>query len=128
MTPHYLSFIISHGTLACSIREVAEKLIKPATKIYCYSNQISVLEEIEREISQRIEEEKPEKIVLFVDLAGGSCWISANRIKRDSENISVIGGVNVPMLISYFTNYDRLDWPELITKITSDGQKGILVR
>ncbi len=128
MSVEYLSFVLTHGSLACSIKEVAEQLIKPTTKLRCYSNSVQVLEEIEEEIARQIETEKPEKVAIFVDLVGGSCWISANRIKHGNENIAVIGGVNVPMLVSYFINYERLQWQDLIDKITEDARKGILCR
>ena len=128
MTKKYLSFVITHGSLACSIKEVAEQLIKPATELRCYSNSVQVLEEIEKDILGQIEREKPEKVAVFVDLVGGSCWIAANRIKQGREQIAVIGGVNVPMLVSYFINYERLEWPELLNKITADAQKGVVCR
>lgn len=87
-----------------------------------------MLEEIEEAITRQIETEKPEKVAIFVDLVGGSCWISANRIKHGNKDIAVIGGVNVPMLVSYFINYERLQWQDLLNKITEDARKGILCR
>ncbi len=128
MTKKYLSFVITHGSLACSIKDVAEKLIKPKTELRCYSNSVQVLEEIEEEIQKQIKAENPDKVAIFVDLVGGSCWISANRIKRDNEHIAVLGGLNVPMLVSYFMNYERLEWQALLEKVTADAQKGIVCR
>ena len=104
----YLSCIITHGLLAASLKAVAEKLVSLPSEVFCYSNQESVLEEIEESIHTLIAEKKPDKVLLFVDLMGGSCWVSANRIKRMDENIIIISGVNVPMLVSYFINYKRL--------------------
>ena len=128
MSKNYLSFIITHGSLACCIRDVAEKLIVPATELLCYSNTEWTLEKIESDIQSLIEERKPDKILIFTDLVGGSCWVSANRVKKTDQNIAVIGGVNVPMLVSYFINYERLDWTELLEKISADAIKGVVVR
>ncbi len=128
MSADYLSFVLTHGSLACSIKDVAEQLIKPTASLRCYSNSVQVLDEIEEEITRQIETEKPEKVAIFVDLVGGSCWISANRIKRGNENIAIIGGVNVPMLVSYFVNYERLHWQDLLNKITEDAKRGIVCR
>lgn len=128
MTAKYLTCIITHGTLACSIRKAAEHLTTPPSEVYCYSNQESVLEEIEASIIEITEEKKPDHLMIFVDIFGGSCWIAANRIKHKAENTSIISGVNIPMLVSYFLNYQRLDRDTLIEKIVSDAKKGIVSR
>jgi len=128
VSKNYLSFVITHGSLACCIRDVAEKLIVPATELLCYSNTECTLEKIESDIQSQIEENKPDRVLIFTDLVGGSCWISANRIKKSDENIAIIGGVNVPMLVSYFVNYERLEWTALIEKISADAIKGVVVR
>ncbi len=128
MTANYLTCIITHGTLACSIRKAAEHLTSPPSEVYCYSNQESVLEEIEASIIKLAAERKPEKIIILVDMFGGSCWIAANRIKHKTKNTSIISGVNIPMLVSYYINYKRLDWEALLEKIVLDAKKGIVSR
>jgi mannose/fructose-specific phosphotransferase system component IIA len=52
----------------------------------------------------------------------------ANRIKRNSKDIAVIGGVNLPMLVSYHINYNRLHWNDLLDKVVLDSNKGIVKR
>ncbi len=128
MSKNYLSFVITHGSLACCIRDVTEKLIVLSTDLLCYSNNEWTLEKIESDIQELIKERKPDKVLIFTDLVGGSCWLSANRIKKADQNIAVIGGVNVPMLVSYFINYERLGWIDLLEKISMDAIKGIVVR
>ena len=107
---------------------VTKQLIVSSTKIYYYSNKKLSLDEIENAIAKERERLQPEKTVFFVDLIGGSCWILANRIKQNSQDIAVLGGVNLPMLVSYHLNYNRLEWNALLDKIVSDGKKGILKR
>jgi mannose/fructose-specific phosphotransferase system component IIA len=128
MSKNYFTAIITHGDLAESLQQVTKQLIVSATKVFYYSNKKLSLEEIEKEIEKKREGLKPEKTVFFVDLVGGSCWILANRIKKNSSDIAVLGGVNLPMLISYHLNYNRLKWNELMEKIVSDGNKGIVKR
>lgn len=128
MSKRYLSFVVTHGSLACCIRDVAEKLIVPATELHCYSNRDWALEKIESDIRALIEKHNPDKVLIFTDLVGGSCWVLANRIKKADQNIAIIGGVNVPMLISYFVNFERLEWPDLLDKVSADAIKGVVVR
>ena len=125
---NYFTAIITHGDLAKCMEDVTRHLIVASTKIFYYSNKKLTLEEIESEIKKERDRLQPEKSVFFVDLVGGSCWILANRIKQTSTDIAVIGGVNMPMLVSYHLNYNRLEWNTLLDKIVSDANKGIVKR
>ena len=128
MNKNYYSCIITHGDLAYCLKGVSEKIITPATKMYYYTNRELSLDEIEKKINQQINKLKPEKSVFFIDLAGGSCWLLANRIKKNNKDIAVVSGVNVPLLISYHINFNNLDWNNLLKKIVDDGKKGIVTR
>ncbi len=124
----YLSCIITHGSLACSLKEVSENLGVPSKELMCFSNQETDLESIEASIQKLITQNKPQNIILFVDLMGGSCWVSANRIKHNQANVTIISGVNVPMLVSFFVNVKRLPWSELMAKIELDAKRGVVVK
>lgn len=128
MSKNYFTAIITHGDLAENLEQVTKQLIVPATDIYYYSNKEHAIEEIEQQIEKKRNRIQPEKSIFFVDLVGGSCWILANRIKKNSKETAVLGGVNMPMLISYHINYNRLEWNALLEKIVSDGKKGIIKR
>ena len=125
---NYLACVITHGALAGSLKAVVEKLVAQAPELHCFSNQESDIEAIGSAIQDLVENRKPDKIIIFVDLMGGSCWLSANRLKHFDENITIAAGVNLPMLVSYCVNYERLKWPELLIKIEADAQKGIIVK
>jgi len=128
MNEQTLSCLITHGNLACSLKEVSEKLIKPAADIHCFSNQEIALEEIESHIKGLIREMQPQRIIVFVDLVGGSCWFSANRLKHEFPQLVIVGGVNVPMLVSFHMNLQRLSWETLMEKIVADAKKGVVLR
>ncbi len=128
MNHNTLTCLVTHGSLACCLKAVTEKLITPASEVLCFSNQEIALDDIQSAIEALIVERKPEKLLLFVDLVGGSCWLLANRLKKQHDNTWIVAGVNVPMLVSYHMNFNRLPWQELIQKIVVDGKKGILER
>ncbi|MGD9488194.1 MAG: PTS sugar transporter subunit IIA [Calditrichaceae bacterium] len=128
MSGKHLSCIITHGDLSRELKNVADGLVGKIENEFFFSNKTKSLESIESEIEQKIEEIKPEKLIFFIDLVGGSCWVLANRIKKSRPEAVVVGGVNVPMLVSYHSNHERMDWEQLIAKIMEDGKKGILIR
>ena len=128
MKDNIYTAIITHGNLSGCLKRVTEKLIVPVTEVAYFSNKELTLEEIESEIESERTRLKPAKTAFFIDLVGGSCWLLANKIKRNDPDILVIGGVNVPMLISYHMNLEKLNWEQLIDKVIEDGKKGIVAR
>jgi PTS system mannose-specific IIA component len=125
MKTDVLICLFAHGNLAGALKSVTENLGMHTKDFFCFSNQKKSIEKIEEEILLLIENKTPKNILIFVDLAGGSCWLSANRLKRENNNIDIIGGVNVPMLVSFFINSQRMDWSSLLEKVIADGKKGI---
>jgi len=124
---NYLVCIISHGDLSDELYNVTQNLIPLKVPVLTYSNKKIELEEIVRDIEKEIKKITPSHVLIFIDLMGGSCWHAAMRLKKNQANISIITGVNVPVLVSFATNFHRLDWTDLIEKIETDGKKAIKV-
>ncbi len=128
MSGSALAFIITHGNLAEKLVDVSKILTTQSVKTITYSNAVQSLDDLNMEISEIIDREKPKNLVFFVDLMGGSCWMLVNRLKQKYPQARLIAGVNVPMLVSFYINYKNLKWDELINKILSDGKKAIIGR
>jgi len=122
-----ISFIITHGNLAEELNKVSQIFLPAAFPTFVYSNQKDSIEKIVEDCSSKINEHNPDKIIVFVDLLGGSCWHAAMSIKKGFDNTSIITGVNIPALISFSTNYNRMNWEELLVKIEDDSKKAIRV-
>lgn len=121
-----ITFIIAHGQISICLQQATEKILGEQKDLYPYTNLEDSLPVLSQKIKQNIEDTRPAKIVLFIDLAGGSCWNLANMIHKDHKNVTIISGVNMPMLISYFTNLNEIPFEELIKKVLKDGTRGIL--
>lgn len=128
MTASHFVAIITHGNLGCEIKNVIDKLVHPLDHVHCYSNQVDSLELLEEKIRTKISEQQAEHVLLLADLVGGSCWLLANRIKQSVPGATVIGGLNIPLMISYHMNYENFEWNALIDKIIEDGKRGMIVR
>ena len=124
---NYLSIIITHANLAAEFKEASQKLLPLDIPVLTYSNQKKDIDDIVTEAIGQIEKLQPEKTVIFVDLVGGSCWRAALNIKKDRENIAVIAGINIPGLVSFSTNLDRMNWQELLEKVEQDAIKAIKI-
>lgn len=64
-------------------------------------------------------------VVCFTDLPGGSTFNVCSKIALDRDNVIVIGGTNLPMLLSAL--FQRgLEMNEFIDKILSRGKNNII--
>lgn len=124
---NYFCLIITHGNLGFELYEVAQKFLPINISVQVYSNKKECIENILGKAEAKINEVNPEKIIVFIDLVGGSCWHVAMGLKKNHKNLVIFGGVNLPVLVSLATNVDRLEWDELLDKINDDAVKSIKV-
>ncbi len=120
-----LTFIIAHEDFSVALLRTVEKVLGPQQGVFTFSNQQDALPVLARKILTLIKEHQAEKVVVFVDLKGGSCWNLAGLLRQEYPHLVAIAGVNLPMLISYFNYRDELAIDELISKAILDGAKGI---
>jgi mannose/fructose-specific phosphotransferase system component IIA len=120
-------FILAHEDFAESLKSTAEKITGSQPNIFPYSNKIDSLQIIFKKINEQLAIMQSHKIYVFVDLIGGSCWSLANMIVKEHPEIIVIGGVNLPLVISFINNQEKLETESLTQKIIEDSKKGIKV-
>ena len=126
MMSKFVTFIITHEQMAICLQRATEKILGKQPNLFSYTNFEDSLPVLAQKINQDIKELKPDQIVCFVDLAGGSCWNLANMLHKENKYVTIISGVNMPMLISYFTNLNEIPFEELIKKVLIDASRGIL--
>ena len=63
-------------------------------------------------------------VVVFTDMPGGSCALAARRISRDLPGVTVVCGVNLPLLLDFVTHRD-MPVAELVPRILARGRDGI---
>lgn len=121
----FSAFILAHEDFAFSLKNTIEKITGPQKSIYPYSNKTEALPILLKKISDQINKIKSAHIFVFVDLVGGSCWGLANMILKEHPEIVIIGGVNLPMILSLIINYGNIPAERLVNKIIEDSKKGI---
>ena len=119
------TFIIAHEDFAAAILRTVEKVLGPQAQVTTFSNQQDALPVLLQKILKQIKAEQAEKVVVFIDLKGGSCWNLAGMLRQHCPQLTAIAGVNLPMLISYFSYRNEFDFDDLLNKAILDGGKGI---
>lgn len=122
----YATFILTHEQMAICFQRASEKILGAQENLFPYTNMTDSLPVLEQKILTDIEKVNPDRVVCFVDLAGGSCWALANKIQKRNPRVHIISGVNMPMLVTYFSNLNEMPFTELIKKILADANRGII--
>ena len=118
-------FIVSHGNLAQAMLQTVEKIIGPQNNVFTFTNSKDSLPSLAEQIKKQLNEIGARQVIFFIDMMGGSCWALANMIRREYPTIAIITGVNLPMLLSCFTNISELSFPKLVQKVKESGLRGI---
>jgi PTS system mannose-specific IIA component len=120
-----ITFIIAHEDFSSALLRTVEKILGPQQGVFTFSNQQDALPVLLQKMLKLMRENQADNVVVFVDLKGGSCWNLAGMLRHEYPRLVAIGGVNVPMLVSYFNYRHELPFEGLIDKTILDGSKGI---
>lgn len=118
--------IITHGPMAQAIIKAAETILGKTTYIYGFSTtDLSIPATLEKINKILAEDDWPDETLILVTLKGGSCWNAAVTTKMYNQNLEVISGVNLSMVLSFLTKRDSHQLKELAALVLEDGIRGI---
>jgi PTS system mannose-specific IIA component/PTS system mannose-specific IIB component len=118
--------ILAHGNLGNCLKDTVEQIMGKQLGMTVVSNQSRDLQGIVSELEEVVLKSNQNEIFLFVDLYGGSCWQAAKRFGSKKENVVLVTGVNLPMLVQFFSKRDKLNKFELLEKVVESGKSGII--
>jgi len=113
--------VIAHGGLAAALVEAAERIGGAGEGLIAVSNEECGREEIAARIAAAA---GTGSAVLFVDMPCGSCFFAAMHFARGREQVRVVTGVNLPMLLD-FMNHPTLPPAESALRATAKGTEAI---
>ena len=117
--------ILTHGDLGRSLLETVAGLAGPQSGLTAVSNSGCGLPDIVERARAAARELPEGPLVIFVDLMGGSCAQAGRVLAEASPEWRVITGVNVPMLVNFVQNRDRLALDDLVEMVVSRAREGV---
>jgi mannose/fructose-specific phosphotransferase system component IIA len=63
-------------------------------------------------------------VILFIDLASGSCAFAARKVAHERPGTAVVFGVNLPVLLDFVFHRD-LPLEQLVQRLVEKGRSGI---
>ena len=116
--------LVTHGFLGAELLRTVEGILGPQDGVGFVSNTASSLETLSDQVRRLLSREE-DPVLLLVDLLGGSCSHACQEIRHLHRNIVLISGVNLPMLLEFFYNRDRIPFEELVQRLCEKGKDGI---
>lgn len=123
--PLIAGIVITHGQLGAELLKTAESILGPQEHVQILSNEGTSLAAMMAALETAIAAHGDGPLVIFVDLAGGSCGSSCMAIAGMHRNVLTACGVNLPMFVEFLYHRGRVDLPELKERLLAKGRDGI---
>jgi mannose/fructose-specific phosphotransferase system component IIA len=110
------ALILTHGHMGQALLESASRILADAPPVEVLSND----ELCGTELSTRVRDwadSHAGSVFVFVDVGGGSCGTAAQLALRDRADSWILGGVNLPMVLTYLAGADHLEAAEMASKL-----------
>ncbi|MCX7973980.1 MAG: PTS sugar transporter subunit IIA [Candidatus Aminicenantes bacterium] len=118
--------IVSHGKLAEELLNVLTIILGEAPNIEAISiGWYDDVEESKRKINQSLKRvDQKNGVIIFTDMFGGTPSNLSFSFLRDNE-VEIITGVNLPMLIKFVSLQRSKNLKEVAKKVMEQGKKNI---
>lgn len=116
--------VATHGELSKEVVKVSEMIFgkQENVGVVTFLGEENI-EDLKRKYNEQLSSLNKEDGVLFlVDIFGGSPFRIASSIALENDNIDIITGVNLPMLLEIYKLRDYLGLKEIV-KFTKDSAK-----
>ena len=120
--------LMSHGNLASALIESAE-IILGDLSAYNYGvinlQADNTFDQIEDQLKKLLEQYGDNKVIIMTDLYGGTPFNIASKFYRKRDNICLISGMNLDMVLEYFSSDLDYNLQKFIDEIISVSKDSI---
>ena len=121
------ALIVTHADLAHGLVHAAEQVVGPVEDVTLLSNEGLSRDALEAAIESRVQNWAHGGLLL-TDFWGGSCHTCGASAARRHGEIVIVTGINLPLLLDYLHNRDRLAVGELAERLQQKGRDSIRVQ
>ncbi|HSQ59406.1 MAG TPA: hypothetical protein VLT84_03075 [Acidobacteriota bacterium] len=125
--PRPAAILVTHGALGRELLETVERILGAMDQALVVSNEGRSADGLTEALDEAIAALAPgQSVVIFSDLAAGSCGLAARRASADGRSVRRITGVNLPMLLEFFHYRDTVPLDDLLPRMEAKGRAGIV--
>jgi mannose/fructose/sorbose-specific phosphotransferase system IIA component len=119
--------ILTHWSLSKALLETVEKILGKQKGVTTLSSKslspVDLYKNVEASVTNSVL--KGNDVLILVDLKGGNTWNIACKLAHSNENIRIVSGVNLGMVISFFTKQQNNSLDSLVSVLIEDGNRHI---
>ena len=123
------TLVITHGAIGTELKNVVEMILGPVEGLEAMTNSGKSGPEINQDVATWLDECCTESLqvpsLIMIDDYAGSCATAAQLAARGRENVAIISGVNLAMMLGFVTWRDSSDFDELVRKVVQKGREAI---
>jgi mannose/fructose-specific phosphotransferase system component IIA len=123
MTSSTRALIVAHASLAEALIAAVDVITGRAGALRAISNEGLGARDLYDLIGKTLDETSAQ--VVFTDLPAGSCAMAARRLLRERPDLSIVCGVNLPMLLEFVTR--DANAPDALAMAVARGREHVTV-
>lgn len=108
--------VVGHGSIGASLVDAVARITGERDGLAAVSNDQCDRSSLEQRVADAVGDAPA---LVFVDLAAGSCLLAVLRRLRDRDDVRVVTGVNLAMLVDFM--YHREVTPEAAARRAADS-------
>ncbi|MFC1563882.1 PTS sugar transporter subunit IIA [candidate division KSB1 bacterium] len=120
--------ILTHGDLGRALLNTTQKIIGELSGVKVLSNEQISMKDLVLNLDTAVKDlGENEEILVFVDFFGGSCWHAAQMVKKNRQNIVLLSGVNLPIMLAFFSKRNSYRLAELAEYLKESSYKATII-
>ncbi|MEQ1834465.1 MAG: hypothetical protein ABL977_15575 [Candidatus Eisenbacteria bacterium] len=121
------ALIVTHADLSQALVRAAEKVVGAIDDVVLLSNEGLSRADLEAAIETRVQDWAHGGLLL-TDFWGGSCHTCGASAARRHGELVIVTGINLPLLLDYLHNRDKLGVGELAERLQQKGRDSIRIQ
>jgi len=101
--------IVCHGKVADALMGAVEGILGKQSGWVSVSNSRSSMDSLQLQLEEALKDFAAREVFLFTDLAGGSCYNSCRQLTTADKDLTIVSGVNLPILLEFFLHRESSD-------------------
>jgi len=119
------AMVITHGNIGKELVAVVEMIMGPVEGLDAMTNHGKSTDDMVNEINNWLKDNPSDSSLIMVDDYGGSCAVAAQLAFGQRDDLAIISGVNLAMLLGFVTWRDNTDLEDIVVKLVSKGREAI---
>jgi mannose/fructose-specific phosphotransferase system component IIA len=121
------ALVLTHGAIGDELVKVVEMILGPVPGLTAQSNRGLSAKQLSARVADWIAGLDDAGGIVFLDDYGGSCASAALLGGAAPDRVTLIGGVNLAMLLAFVTWREDLARDELVQRIVDKGREAVTV-